>query len=649
MKKKQHKKKEENIRLMEKLLSKINSPADLRQLSVKKLPQLAREIRKLIIKVVSQNGGHLASNLGVVELTIALHYVFDFSCDKIIWDVGHQTYTHKILTGRKEDFPSLRKYGGISGFPRREESEYDHFNTGHSSTSISAALGMAVARDYNHDNYNVLAVIGDGALTAGLALEGLNQAGYLKRKMIVILNDNEMSISPPVGAISGYLNQIIHGQAYNRLKRDVETILTAIPGIGSQMIRFARTIEESIRRVFVPGMLFEELGFRYIGPVRGHNIATLIRTFEQAKQMEHPCLIHVVTRKGKGYRPAEANPTLFHGSPPFDINNGEFIEKESSPPSYTSVFAKTMIELARQDEKIVCITAAMPAGTGLSAFAKEFPHRIFDVGIAEQHGITFCAGLAIQGLKPVAAIYSTFLQRAYDQVFHDVCLMNLPITIALDRAGIVGADGPTHHGLYDLSYLSSMPNIIIMAPKDENELRHMLKTAVETPHPVAVRYPRAKGYGVKLDRTLKTLPIGKGEVLMEGKEVAILAIGRMVYPSLRAAERLSEDGMQATVVNARFVKPLDEELIIGLASKIPLLVTVEENSLKGGFGSAVLELLEERGVNRVAVHRIGIPDEIIPHGNTTLLLSKYGLDEKGIYQQIKKILAKRVKTKKIAN
>lgn len=634
---------------MEKLLSKINSPADLRKLSLKQLPKLAKEVRNLIIEVVSKNGGHLASNLGVVELTIALHYVFDFSHDKVIWDVGHQTYTHKILTGRKKDFPTLRKYKGISGFPRREESEYDHFNTGHSSTSISAALGMAVARDYNHDDFNVVAVMGDGALTAGLAFEGLNQAGYLKRKLIVILNDNEMSISSPVGAISGYLNQIIRGQAYNRLKRDVETILTAIPGIGSQMIRFARTIEESIRRVFVPGMLFEELGFRYIGPVRGHNISTLIHTFEQAKQMERPCLIHVVTKKGKGYRPAEANPTLFHGSPPFDINNGEFIEKEGSPPSYTSVFAKTMIGLARKDESIICITAAMPEGTGLSAFAKEFPKRFFDVGIAEQHGITFCAGLAIQGLKPVAAIYSTFLQRAYDQVFHDVCLMDLPIAFALDRAGIVGSDGPTHHGLYDLSYLRSMPHIIIMAPKDENELCHMLKTAIETPHPVVVRYPRAKGYGVKLDRNLKTLPIGKGEILKEGKDVAILAIGRMVYPSLQAAERLSEDGIEATVVNARFVKPLDEELIIRLASRIPRLVTVEENSLNGGFGSAVLELLEEKGVNRMVVHRIGIPDEIIPHGDTTLLLSKYGLDEKGIYQQIKKLLAKQVKVKKIAN
>ncbi|TKJ31920.1 1-deoxy-D-xylulose-5-phosphate synthase [bacterium (candidate division B38) B3_B38] len=634
---------------MDKLLSRINSPADLKKLSLKQLTQLAKEVRNLIIKVVSKGGGHLASNLGVVELTIALHYAFDFSRDKVIWDVGHQTYTHKILTGRKEDFPTLRKYGGVSGFPRREESEYDHFNTGHSSTSISAALGMAVARDYNHDDYNVVAVIGDGALTAGLAFEGLNQAGYLKRKLVVILNDNEMSISPPVGAISGYLNQIIQGQAYNRLKRDVETILTAIPGIGSQMIRFARTLEESIRRVFVPGMLFEELGFHYIGPVRGHSIATLIRTLEQAKQMEQPCLIHVVTKKGKGYRPAEANPTLFHGSPPFDINNGEFIEKEGSPPSYTSVFADTMIELARKDEKIVCITAAMPEGTGLSAFAKEFPNRLFDVGIAEQHGITFCAGLATQGLKPVAAIYSTFLQRAYDQVLHDICLMDLPLTIALDRAGVVGSDGPTHHGLYDLSYLRSMPHIIIMAPKDENELRHMLKTAIETPHPVAVRYPRAKGLGVKLDRNIKTLPIGKGEVLREGEDVAILAIGRMVHCSVQAAERLSEDGIEATVVNARFVKPLDEELIVRLTSRIPRLVTVEENALKGGFGSAVLELLEEKGLNRVMVHRIGIPDEIVPHGDTTFLLSKYGLDEKGIYQQIKKLLAEQLKVKKVAN
>ncbi|MCD6451076.1 MAG: 1-deoxy-D-xylulose-5-phosphate synthase [Acidobacteria bacterium] len=627
------------------MLEKINSPQDLKKLSINELAQLAKEIREFIIDVVSKTGGHLASNLGAVELTLALHYVFDFSKDRIIWDVGHQTYTHKIITGRREKFPTLRQYGGISGFPRREESPYDHFNTGHSSTSISAALGMAAARDYKKENHYVVAVIGDGSMTAGLALEGLNQAGYLGKNLILILNDNEMSISPNVGAISRYLHQIITGQVYNKLKEDIKTLLGFIPVFGEQMIRFAHSIEEAVKRIFVPGMLFEELGFKYIGPVKGHNLPQLIEVLNEIKKIEGPILLHITTKKGKGYPPAEKSPTLFHGASPFVIKDGTFIKKKDAPPTYTKVFGETITELAAKDKNIICITAAMPEGTGLNKFAEKFPDRFFDVGIAEQHGITFAAGLACEGLKPVAAIYSTFLQRALDEVLHDVCLMDLPVTIAMDRAGIVGDDGPTHHGLYDLSYLRSLPNIIIMAPKDENELKHMLYTAIETPHPVAIRYPRGEAVGVPLDPECKLLPIGRGEILREGKELAIFAIGHMVYPSLEAAERLSKEGIEAFVVNARFVKPLDEELISQLASKVTLVVTVEENSLLGGFGSAICELLADTNVREPRILRIGVPDEIIPHGSQHILRHRLGLDGEGIYRRISKFLKETEKNK----
>jgi 1-deoxy-D-xylulose-5-phosphate synthase len=621
-----------------KILERINSPRDLKKLSSSELAQLAQEIRKLIIDVVSKTGGHLASNMGTVELTLALHYVFDFKKDRIVWDVGHQTYTHKIITGRKEKFPTLRQYGGISGFPRREESHYDHFNTGHSSTSISAALGMAAARDYKKETHHVVAVIGDGSMTAGLALEGLNQAGYLKKNLIVILNDNEMSISPNVGAISNYLHQIITGQVYNKLKEDIKTLLNFIPVFGEQMIRFAHSLEEAVKRIFVPGMLFEELGFKYMGPVKGHNITQLIEVLNNVKEIEGPVLLHITTRKGKGYSPAEKNPTIFHGASPFIIKDGTFVKKKGIPPSYTRVFGETIIKLATKDEKIVCITAAMPEGTGLTKFAERFPDRFFDVGIAEQHGITFAAGLSCEGLKPVAAIYSTFLQRAVDEVLHDLCLMDLPVTIAMDRAGIVGDDGPTHHGLYDLSYLRSLPNIIIMAPKDENELQHILYTAIETPHPVALRYPRGQGVGVPLDSEFRLIPLARGELLREGNDLAIFAIGNMVYPSLKAAERLSKEGIEATVVNARFVKPIDKELITELAKKVPLVVTVEENSLFGGFGSSVCELLADNNIVYTNILRIGIPDEIIPHGSQRILRHRLGLDAEGIYSRISKFL-----------
>jgi 1-deoxy-D-xylulose-5-phosphate synthase len=623
---------------MVKLLDKIDSPEDLKKLQIPKLPQLAREIRELIIKTVAKTGGHLASNLGVVELTIALHYVFDFSRDRIIWDVGHQTYTHKILTGRREKFHTLRQYKGISGFPRIEESIYDHFNTGHSSTSISSAVGMAIARDYKKADYDVIAVIGDGSIGAGIALEGINQAGYLRRQLIVIVNDNEMSISTNVGAISGYLQRIISGQSYLKLKNYIVKILEAIPAIGSQMVRLARTLEETIKRILVPGMLFEELGFQYIGPINGHNMPKLIETFQHIKDFKRPVLVHVVTKKGKGYKPAEVSPIRFHGASPFMITNGKFIKTTGKAPTFSQVFGDTMMELAKQDNRIICITAAMPDGTGLAAFAHEFPDRFFDVGICEQHGITFAASLALEGFRPVAAIYSTFLQRALDQVCHDVCLMDIPVVIALDRAGIVGDDGPTHHGLYDLSYLRFLPNIIIMAPKDENELRHMLKTALDSNHPVAIRYPRGVGIGVKFDAELQSYPIGKAEVLKKGKDAAILAIGSMVYPSLQAAKLLEKEGIEAAVVNSRFVKPLDAELILNSASTCGKIITVEENCVIGGFGSAVMELLESHGLSTIKVLRIALPDCIIPHGDTKMLQKKYGLDPEGIAQRAKNFI-----------
>jgi 1-deoxy-D-xylulose-5-phosphate synthase len=620
------------------LLNKIDSPEDLKRLQIPKLPQLAREIRELIIKTVAKTGGHLASNLGVVELTIALHYVFDFSRDRIIWDVGHQTYTHKILTGRRDKFHTLRQYKGISGFPRIEESIYDHFNTGHSSTSISSAVGMAIARDYKKADYDVIAVIGDGSIGAGIALEGINQAGYLRRQLIVIVNDNEMSISTNVGAISGYLQRIISGQSYLKLKNYIVKILEAIPAIGSQMVRLARTLEETIKRILVPGMLFEELGFQYIGPINGHNMPKLIETFQHIKDFKRPVLVHVVTKKGKGYKPAEVSPIRFHGASPFMITNGKFIKTRGKAPTFSQVFGDTMMELAKQDKRIICITAAMPDGTGLAAFAHEFPDRFFDVGICEQHGITFAASLALEGFKPFAAIYSTFLQRALDQVCHDVCLMDIPVVIALDRAGIVGDDGPTHHGLYDLSYLRFLPNIIIMAPKDENELRHMLKTALDSNHPVAIRYPRGAGIGAKFDAELQSYPIGKAEVLKKGKDAAILAIGSMVYPSLHAAKLLKKEGIEVAVVNSRFVKPLDAELILNSASACGKIITVEENCIIGGFGSAVMELLESHGLSTIKVLRIALPDCIIPHGDTKMLQKKYGLDPEGIAQRAKNFI-----------
>jgi 1-deoxy-D-xylulose-5-phosphate synthase len=619
---------------MGRLLQLIDSPADLRKMRIADLPLLAQEIREEIISTVSKIGGHLASSLGVVELTLALHYVFDTPQDRLIWDVGHQTYAHKLITGRRETFSTLRQCGGISGFPRREESHYDAFGTGHSGTSISAALGMAQARCLRGEGHKVIAVIGDGSMTAGLAFEGLNQAGAMDKDLIVILNDNELSISPNVGALSSYLNRLMTGQFATRFRDEVKGFLKHLPGIGDPALKWVKYAEESLKGFFLPGLLFEELGFKYVGPLPGHKIEALIENFRNIKKLHGPILVHVLTTKGKGYPPAEKDPVTFHGVGPFQAESGEIIQPKTGSLSYTQVFGQTMVKLARENPRLVGITAAMPQGTGLDAFAAEFPERFYDVGIAEQHGITFAAGLAAEGFIPVVAIYSTFLQRAYDQILHDVCLQKLPVVLAMDRGGIVGSDGPTHHGLFDFSFLRHIPHLIVMAPKDENELQHMLKTAVNCGHPVSLRYPRGNGWGGYLDPEMKELPIGKAEVLEQGKDVVILAVGSTVRPALEAASQLHNHGMEATVVNARFIKPLDGELICSLAAESKRMITVEENALQGGFGSAVLELLEERGLVGGQVKRLGIPDIFVEHGTQEALRHKYCLDAEGIYRAV---------------
>ena len=623
------------------LLSTIDSPEQIRKLDRQQLKVLATELRKFLIYMVSKTGGHLASSLGTVELTVALHHVFNTPKDLLVWDVGHQAYGHKILTGRRDQFKTLRQYEGISGFPRREESIYDVYNVAHASTSISAALGMVVARDLEEKDHQVVAIIGDGGLTGGMALEGINQAGHLQKKLLIILNDNEMSISPNVGAIAGYLNRIVTGQVFNRFKKEVENMLLSVPRVGPRLVKVARDMVDALKTFMVPGLLFHELGFDYIGPVNGHQLDTLIDTLETVKKSTSPTILHIVTKKGKGWSVSESAPIKYHGPSSYDPKTGVFHPKPPAPPTYTSIFGKAMIRLAQEDPKIIAITAAMLEGTGLVQFNKEMPNRCFDVGIAEQHAVTFAGGLATQGMKPVAAIYSTFLQRAYDQVVHDICLMDLPVTFAIDRAGIVGADGPTHHGLYDLAYLRALPNMIVMAPKDENELQHMLYTAINTPHPVALRYPRGNGYGVKLDDQFQLIEIGKAETLQTGQDCAILAIGSMVMPSINAAKKLTAKGISATVVNARFIKPLDEDLVTALASETSLLVTVEEAALMGGFGSAVIELIESRNIQNCKVCRIGVPDRIISHGSPSLLHAKYGLDSDGIYQRIRSFISKK--------
>ncbi len=612
------------------LLEKIDSPKDLKKLRLSQLEKLAEELRRVIVETVAETGGHLAPNLGVVELTIALHYVFDSPKDKIVWDVGHQAYAHKLLTGRRDRFHTLRQYGGIAGFPKRSESPHDIVDVGHSSTSISAALGLVTAQDLLGEKGKVVVVIGDGSMTAGLAFEGLNNAGHLKKDLIVILNDNEMSISPNVGALSSFLSRKLTGPLARRFKRELESLVSHLPG-GEHLVTAIKKSEDAIKCLLTPGMLFEALGFRYVGPIPGHNVDILIKTLKNVKALEGPTLVHVLTKKGKGYPPAEQEPERFHGLGPFDVKTGKPKPGKPKPPSYTSVFSKVMLRLAEEEPRLVAITAAMPTGTGLKAFGERFPDRFFDVGIAEQHAVTFAAGLAIGGMIPVCAIYSTFLQRAYDQIIHDVALMDLHVVFAIDRGGIVGEDGPTHQGQFDLSYLRIIPNMVVMAPKDENELQHMLYTAVRHQGPVAVRYPRGAGVGVSLDWELKELPIGQGELLREGTDVLFLAIGNMVYPALKAAHLLEKEGLSAAVVNARFVKPLDRELILNQARKIKKVVTVEENVLQGGFGAAVLELLAQEGLN-IPVKMIGLPDKFIEHGAPDLLREKYGLTPEKIAQ-----------------
>ena len=609
------------------LIDKINSPADLKKLTQPELKQLASEIRQELVAIVSTNGGHLASNLGVVELTIALHRVFDSPRDKIIWDVGHQSYTHKLLTGRRKRFASLRQYRGLSGYTCRSESQHDPFGAGHASTSVSAALGMAIARDLAGDNYQVVAVIGDGAITGGMALEALNQVGHLGSRLILILNDNGMSISPTVGALAKLLSKVRFDHRYYQAKEKGRRLLTALP-LGDRLWQASQQVTSGVKGLVMPTTLWEELGFTYMGPVDGHNIRDLEIALTRARDYHiKPTFVHVVTTKGKGYLPAEGDAVYFHGVPAKGKDN-------KSIPTYSEVFARTVLRLTRQNPRLVTVTPAMPEGNYLSIVADEFPRRVFDVGICEQHAVTFAAGLATQGYLPIVAIYSTFLQRAFDQIIHDVCLQDLPVVFAIDRSGIVGDDGKTHQGAFDISYLTLIPNLIVSAPKDENELQHLLYTAVKSAHPMAIRYPRSPGLGVKLDTKLHSIPIGKGEVLRHGEDVAILAIGATVAPCLEAARELASNGIEATVVNARFAKPLDSELIIDLASHIKRIVTVEENALSGGFGSSVIDLLHQSGVSDIQVKSIGIPDEFIEQGAQALLRSKYGLDAKKIAQQV---------------
>lgn len=612
------------------LLPGINSPADIRGLSLDELASLAGEIRHTIIHTVAKTGGHLAPSLGVVELTLALHYVFATPDDKLIWDVGHQSYAHKLLTGRRAQFATLRQYKGMSGFPKFKESIYDAFETGHSSTSISAALGMTVAKELHRQNHRAIAVIGDGSMTAGLAFEALNHSGHLDKKLIVILNDNEMSISPNVGALSSFLSRKLSGRTMRRVKNHLEERLQALSNVGENILNVLRKSEESFKSFFTPGMLFQAFKFDYIGPIQGHDLEELISTLETVRDTaQGPVLIHVMTTKGKGYEPAEKNPGLYHGVGPFDIQSGK-PHKGNGSISYTEVFGRTVTELAERDHRIAAITAAMVTGTGLTEFARRFPERFFDVGIAEQHAITFAAGLAAEGMRPVVAIYSTFLQRALDQIIHDVCIPNLPVTLAIDRGGVVGDDGPTHHGVFDLSFLRFIPNLVLMAPKDEEEFRHMLFTAINHPGPAAVRYPRGSGEDVPLTDSCSALEIGKGEVLREGDDILLLPIGNRVYPALAAAADLAAQGISAAVINPRFIQPLDEELIAKWAAHTGRVVTIEDNACACGFGSAVLELLSKKALYGVKTRVLAHPDRFIEHGPQQMLWKNSGIDRPAI-------------------
>jgi 1-deoxy-D-xylulose-5-phosphate synthase len=616
---------------MPRMLDKINSPSNVKSLSQRELVELCSELRELLISRVCENGGHLASNLGAVELTVALHRVFDSPKDKIVWDVGHQSYIHKLLTGRRKQFPSLRQYHGLSGFPDRDESPHDAFTAGHGGTSISAALGMALTRDLAHDDHHVVAVIGDGCLTCGMAYEALNHAGHLGTRLIVVLNDNGMSISPTVGAIAKRLNMLRTSHRYKKAKERTRQLLSFLPG-GKRLYWALHRLKEGAKAVVMPTMIWEQLGFTYLGPIDGHNVSELETALAQARNYCKPVIVHVLTTKGRGYKPAEDDPTEFHGLSPKS-------EALGTIPTYSQVFAQTVGRLLRDNPRVVVITAAMVEGNGLSSVAKEFPHHIYDVGISEQHAVTLAAGLATQGFIPIVAIYSTFLQRAFDQILHDVCLPDLPVIFALDRSGIVGEDGKTHQGIFDLSYLNLMPNMVICAPKDGNELQNLLYTAMNTEHPMAIRYPRGQGIGVPIATNLHHLPIGKAEIIRQGKDMTIIAIGSTVMPSLEAAEQLAFWGIDAMVINARFAKPLDRELILGVANYTKKMVIIEENVLSGGFGAAVLELMEKAGVSAVRVKRLGIPDEFVTHGKQDSLRRLYHLDALGIARECADFLA----------
>ncbi|MBL0715569.1 MAG: 1-deoxy-D-xylulose-5-phosphate synthase [Desulfosarcina sp.] len=624
------------------LLDTINSPDDVKKLRRSQLTQLADDIRRTIVEVVSQNGGHLAPSLGAVDLAIALHYVFDTPSDKIIWDVGHQAYAHKLLTGRRAQFPTIRQHNGLSGFTRMSESPYDPFTTGHSSTSISAALGIACAKQIKAERSKVIAVIGDGSLTAGLAYEGLNQAGdvHKNKDLIVILNDNDMSISPNVGALSSFLSRTFSARKLQGLRKEFGEFLKSLPKIGDDMYQWAKRSEESFKTFVTPGMLFEAFNLDYFGPINGHNLDHLIDILLNIKNIQDPVLLHVITKKGKGYPPAEKNPVHFHGCGRFEIATGECLQDQVKPPSYTQIFGETMVALAQKDKRIVAVTAAMPEGTGLGQFSKIFPDRFFDVGIAEQHGVTFAAGLATEGFIPVVSIYSTFLQRAFDQIVHDVCIEALPVVFAIDRGGIVGEDGATHHGLFDLSYLRGLPKMVVMAPKDANELRRMLLTAIQHDGPIALRYPRGTAPGACLDDEITPIPIGKGKVVCAGEadDILVLSIGQTVSEAIRARRKLLEDGIGVTVVNARFVKPLDQNLIVSLVERIPKIITVEDNTKQGGFGSAVLEALVDNGVTRFQMVRLGIDDVFVSHGPQKLLRNIHKIDADAIVAAAKRLM-----------
>lgn len=620
------------------LLEQINQPSDLKRLTKEELPVLAEEIRQFLIEKLAVTGGHLASNLGVVELTLVLHYLYDSPRDKMIFDVGHQAYVHKILTGRKDRFDTLRQYKGLCGFVKRAESEHDVWEAGHSSTSLSAAMGMALSRDLKGESNKVIAVIGDGALTGGMALEALNHIGHEKKNLMVVLNDNEMSIAPNVGALHNYLCKIRSDRNYLKAKEEVEQLLKKIPAIGGKLAKTAERVKDGFKYLVVSGMLFEEFGLKYFGPVDGHDIDKLIDIFQQASRVNGPVLIHVVTRKGKGYTPAEADSHKWHGISPYKIESGQVL-KAVGNPMYTEVFGKTLVELAEQDDRVVAVTPAMPGGSGLLGFAERFPGRMIDVGIAEQHAATMCAALAMEGMKPVFAVYSTFLQRAYDQVVHDICRQSANVIFAIDRAGFVGPDGETHQGVYDIAFMRHIPNIVLMMPKDENELRHMLKTALEyNEGPIAVRYPRVNGVGVELDTELIPIPIGTWEVVRSGDHAAVLAIGPMVQVAEEAAEQLRREGIQLRVINARFMKPLDEAMLTMLAREQLPMIVLEEGSVAGGLGSAIMEYYAQHHVFGIKVKPIGVPDCFVEHGSIKEQRQEAGLTAEQLVKEVHTML-----------